>query len=70
MLEHMVCSECGGVFDEDLFAGDPSETFICPLCGTLALDAEPVEDLVLHIHCRMPVAARGGMASGAPRLSA
>jgi len=70
MLEHMVCSECGGVFDEDLFAGDPSETFICPLCGTLALDAEPVEDRVLHIHCRMPVAARGGMASGAPRLSA
>lgn len=50
MLEHMVCSECGAVFDDDLFADDPSETIVCPLCGTVALDAEPVEDRVLHIH--------------------
>ena len=70
MLEHMVCGECGEVFDEDLFAEDPSETSICPLCGTLALDAEPIEDRVPHIRCRMPVAARGEMAPEAPRLSA
>ena len=49
MLEHMVCDECGGVFDEDLFAEDPGETIVCPLCGTVAFDAEPVEDRVLHI---------------------
>jgi hypothetical protein len=41
MLEHMVCSECGEVFDDELFAEDPSETFVCPLCGTVALDAVP-----------------------------
>jgi rubredoxin len=58
MLEHMVCSECGGVFDEDLFAEDPSETIVCPLCGTVALDAEPVEDRVLHIHMVAAVPAR------------
>jgi len=56
MLEHMVCNECGGVFDEDLFAEDPRETIVCPLCGTVALDAEPVEDGVLHI----PMAAAAG----------
>jgi rubredoxin len=50
MLEHMVCRECGEVFDEDLFAEDPSETFVCPMCGTVTLDAEPVEDRVPHIH--------------------
>jgi len=50
MLGHMVCSECGGVFDEDLFADDPSETIVCPLCGTVALDAEPAEDRALHVH--------------------
>jgi hypothetical protein len=50
MLEHMVCSECGEVFDEDLFAEDPSETIVCPLCGTVVLDAKPAEDRVLHIH--------------------
>ena len=66
MLEHMVCRECGEVFDEDLFAEDPSETIVCPLCGTVALDAEPVEDRVLHIHCRLPAAA----VAKAPRLSA
>jgi rubredoxin len=62
MLEHMVCSECGGVFDEDLFAEDPSETIVCPLCGTVALDAEPVEDRVLHIHMAAAAGPR------APRL--
>ncbi len=66
MLEHMVCRECGEVFNEDLFAEDPSETIVCPMCGTVALDAEPVEDRVLHIHCRMPAAAE----SRASRLSA
>ena len=64
MLEHMVCSECGEVLDEDLFAEDPSETIVCPLCGMVALDAEPVEDRVLHIHCRLPPAA----VAKAPRL--
>ena len=49
MLEHMECRECGEVFDEELFANDPRETIVCPLCGTVALDAEPVEDHVLHI---------------------
>ena len=50
MLEHMVCRDCGAVFNEDLFSEDPSETIVCPLCGTVALDAEPVEDRLLHIH--------------------
>jgi rubredoxin len=66
MLEHMVCSECGEVFDEDLFAEDPSETIVCPLCGTVALDAQPVEDCILHIH----MAATALAESRAPRLSA
>jgi len=69
-LEHMVCGECGEVFDEDLFAEDHSETFMCPLCGTLALDAAPIEDRMLHIHYGMHVAARGVIAPEAPRLSA
>jgi predicted RNA-binding Zn-ribbon protein involved in translation (DUF1610 family) len=38
----MICGECGAEFDEDLFAGDPTASFICPLCGTLALDARPL----------------------------
>ena len=50
MLEHTVCSECGEVFGEDLSAGDFSETIVCPICGTVTLDAEPVEDRVPHIH--------------------
>jgi hypothetical protein len=50
MLEHMVCSECGEVFDDDLFAENPSDKFVCPMCGTVTLDAEPVEDRVLHVH--------------------
>jgi rubredoxin len=66
MLEHMVCSECGEVFDEDLFAEDPSETIVCPLCGTVALGAQPVEDCILHIH----MAATALAESRAPRLSA
>jgi len=66
MLEHMVCSECGEVFAEDLFAEDPSETIVCPLCGTVALDAQPVEDCILHIH----MAATALAESRAPRLSA
>ena len=66
MLEHMVCRECGEVFDEDLFAEDPSETIVCPLCGTVALDAQPVEDCILHIH----MAATALAESRAPRLSA
>jgi rubredoxin len=70
MLEHMVCSECGAVFDDELFAADPSEAFVCPLCGTVTLDAEPVEDRVLHIHCRMPARAAREAEPEAPRLSA
>lgn len=66
MLEHMVCSECGEGFDEDLFAEDPSETIVCPLCGTVALDAQPVEDCILHIH----MAATALAESRAPRFSA
>jgi len=66
MLEHMVCRECGEVFDEDLFAEDPSETIVCPICGTVALDAQPVEDCILHIH----MAATALAESRAPRLSA
>jgi len=69
MLERMVCSECGEVFDDELFAEDPSETFVCPLCGTVALDAVPVEDRVLHLHCRLPATAAAG-GSQATRLSA
>jgi len=55
---------------EHLFAADPSEKIICPLHGTVALDAGPVEDRVLHIHCRMPVAAPVEVEPEAPRLSA
>jgi uncharacterized Zn finger protein (UPF0148 family) len=55
-LEHMVCSECGAVFDEDLFAEDPTETIVCPLCGTVALDAQPIEDRPLHVHATTPAA--------------
>ena len=44
MLEHMVSSECGAVFDGDPLSEDPAETFVCPLCGTVTLDAGPVED--------------------------
>ncbi len=50
VLELMICPECGEEFGEDLFAEDPSETIICPMCGTVALDAVPVEDRILHIH--------------------
>jgi hypothetical protein len=49
-LERMICSECGAQFDDDLFSADPSATMVCPLCGTVALEAEPMEDRVLHIH--------------------
>jgi len=66
VLEHMVCSECDAVFDGDLFAEDPAETFVCPLCGTVTLDAVPVEDRILHIH----VAAAPGEGPEAPRLTA
>jgi transcription initiation factor TFIIIB Brf1 subunit/transcription initiation factor TFIIB len=50
VLELMVCRECGARFGDDLFAEDPSETIVCPLCGTVALDAVPVEDRILHLH--------------------
>jgi hypothetical protein len=50
VLELMVCRECGARFDDDLFAEDPSETIVCPLCGTVVLDAVPVEDRILHLH--------------------
>ena len=66
VLEHMVCSECGAVFDGDLFSEDPAETFVCPLCGTVTLDADPVEDRILHIHA----AAAPAEGPEAPRLSA
>jgi len=66
MLEHLDCRECGAVFDEDLFSEDPSETIVCPLCGTVVLDAEPMEDRVLHIH----VAAAAPAQPRAPRRSA
>ncbi|MCX6371693.1 MAG: hypothetical protein NTX16_01200 [Actinobacteria bacterium] len=66
MLEHMVCRECAEVFGEELFAEDPRETIVCPLCGTVALHAEPVEDHVLHIG----VAARTSAGPRPGRLSA
>jgi len=66
MLEHMVCRDCGAVFDEDLFSEDPSETIVFQLCGTVALDAQPVEDRVLHIHMATTAPAE----PQAPRLSA
>ena len=50
VLELMVCRECGAEFGADLFSEDPSETMVCPLCGTIVLDAIPVEDRLLHIH--------------------
>jgi Zn-finger nucleic acid-binding protein len=56
VLELMICPECGAEFGDDLFAVDPSETIVCPLCGTVALDAIPVEDRILHIHAFAPPA--------------
>ena len=49
-LERMICRECGAEFDDDLFGEDPSETIVCPQCGTVALDAIPIEDRHLHVH--------------------
>ncbi len=51
MLAHMVCSECGEVFDEDLFAEDPGETIVCPMCGTGTLERDVAR----------PVPARSGI---------
>jgi hypothetical protein len=65
-LEHMVCSVCAAEFDRDLFGGDPATTFACPVCGTTVLDAEPVEDVILHIH---PALYRQAQAEE-PRLTA
>jgi hypothetical protein len=70
MLEHLVCRECGAAFDDDLFADDPSETFVCPLCGTVSLDAEPAEDRVMQLHRLVPAEAPGEVEREAPRLSA
>lgn len=39
--EHLICSECGERYESDLFTEDPSETFVCPMCGTLILAVEP-----------------------------
>ena len=66
VLEHTVCSECGEVFGEGLSVGDFRETIVCPICGTVAFDAQPVEDCILHIH----MAATALAESRAPRLSA
>jgi len=61
MLERMVCRECGAEFDDDLFGEDPAETIVCPQCGTVVLDAVPVEDRMLHIH---PAAERHEVSFG------
>jgi hypothetical protein len=50
VLELMTCRECGAEFGADLFSEDPSESIVCPLCGTIVLDTVPVEDRALHIH--------------------
>jgi hypothetical protein len=39
--ESLICIECGERYESDLFTEDPSETFVCPMCGTLILTAEP-----------------------------
>jgi DNA-directed RNA polymerase subunit RPC12/RpoP len=39
--ENLICSECGERYESDLFTEDPSETFVCPMCGTLILTVEP-----------------------------
>ena len=39
--ENLICSECGERYESDLFTEDPSETFVCPMCGTLILQIEP-----------------------------
>jgi hypothetical protein len=70
MLEHTACSDCGAAYDDDSFTADPSETFAYPLCDTVALDAEPVEDRVLHIHGRLPAATPFAALPEAPRLPA
>jgi hypothetical protein len=50
VLELLTCKECGAEFGADIFSEDPSESIVCPLCGTIVLDAVPVEDRALHIH--------------------
>lgn len=39
--ENLICFECGERYESDLFTEDPSESFVCPLCGTLILAVEP-----------------------------
>ena len=39
--DNLICSECGERFESDLFTEDPSETFVCPMCGTLVLVVAP-----------------------------
>ncbi|MFA4966576.1 MAG: hypothetical protein WC709_13225 [Thermoleophilia bacterium] len=49
-LESLICSDCGAQFDDDLFTANPSATMVCPLCGTVTLTAEPLEDRALNVH--------------------
>ncbi len=56
--ENLICIECGERYESDLFTEDPSETFVCPMCGTLILSVEPAliataaapRDVVTHSH--------------------
>jgi rubredoxin len=68
-LERMICSECGAQFDDDLFSTDPSETMVCPLCGTVALEAEPMEDRGLHIHAATQPHGHGAADPGVHRAA-
>lgn len=69
MLERLICSECGAQFDDDLFGADPSATMVCPVCGTVALEAEPMEDRVLHIHAATLPHRRGAADPGVHRAA-
>ncbi len=38
--DNLICSECGERYESGLFTEDPSETFVCPMCGTVILSVE------------------------------
>ncbi len=53
--ENLICIECGERYESDLFTEDPSETFVCPMCGTLILAVDPDAvaagaQAITHVH--------------------
>lgn len=53
----LICNECDMRYESDLFTEDPSETFVCPMCGTLVLVPAPNVVVVPAQQTRLPAAA-------------